>query len=241
MRPSSGRQESVTIGACKDFSRRFADSLSMTLTATTTTRQPTRARRPAEPAASAGWTVRVVVLASLLVAATLVGALRVTTLVHPADPSILQVGRTTIHVSHVEQVTGLTPDDLSGMAHGIQGLVEEDQAMLRVSLTLSAGRLATDFDVSRLRLHSSASRVPLLPIGGSVGHGHLSAHARVDGAISFIVPRDGARFSLGSLGSTGSIGLAKVGTAPAGAGHMDMRMPGGTAHGRTHHSTAKRP
>jgi hypothetical protein len=49
----------------------------------------------------------------------------------------------------------------------------------------------------------------------------------VDGAVSFIVPRNGARFVLRGLGATQSVPLTKVDLAPASAGHMNMNMGGG--------------
>jgi hypothetical protein len=210
-------------------------SLSMPATRTVTRTATRSGSRPTRPAAPPRWTLRLTMLTVLLIAATLLGGVRVAALVTRPDPMTLQMGRTTMAVTHVEQVTGLTADDLSGMSHGIQGLVQDDQAMLRVSLTVSAGSHATDFDISRLRLHSSASRTALLPVGGSVGRGHLSAHARVDGAVSFIVPRNGARFVLRGLGATQSVPLTKVDLAPASAGHMNMNMRGGA------HTSPARP
>src|SRR3954471_13638196 len=127
------------------------------------------------------WTGRVTVLSGLLVLATLLGAWRVTAAaVDRRDPMTLEAGGTTMTVTHVERVTGLTADDLGGMAHGIQGLVENDKTMLRVSLTISAGNHASRYDAGRLRLYSSSAKRPILPVGGSLGVGRLGARSRIE-------------------------------------------------------------
>jgi len=184
------------------------------------------------------WTGRVTVLTGLLVLATLLGAWRVTaSAVDRHDPMTLRAGGTTVTVSHVERVTGLSADDLGGMAHGIQGLVEDDKTMLRVSVTISAGNHATAYDPGNLRLYSSASKRAILPVGGSIGAGRLAAHSRIEGAISFVVPRNGASFVLRSSGSAQSVSLTHVDKAAPGADHsqMNMGVPGGTA------STSRNP
>jgi hypothetical protein len=177
------------------------------------------------PKPSRTWTGRVTVLTGLLVLATLLGGWRVTaSTVDRTDPMTLDVGRTTYTVSHVERVTGLTADDLGGMTHGVQGLVGDDKVMLRVSLTIAAGDHRTTYDAGTLLLHSSASTHAIEPVGGSLGEGTLSAHARIEGAVSFVVPRNGARFVLTARGSSATVPLTKVDTAPPGADHSDMNM-----------------
>jgi hypothetical protein len=172
------------------------------------------------------WTGRVTVLTGLLVLATLLGAWRVTaSAVDRRDPMTLMAGGTTVTVSHVERVTGLSADDLGGMAHGIQGLVEDDKTMLRVSVTMSAGNHASRYDAGKLRLYSSASKRAILPVGGSIGVGRLGAHTRIEGAISFVVPRNGASFVLRSRGSDQAVSLTHVDKAPQGADHSQMKMP----------------
>ena len=37
---------------------------------------------------------------------------------------------------------------------------------------------------------------PILPAGGSLGAGVLSAHAEVEGTVTFVVPRDGGHLVL---------------------------------------------
>ncbi|MDX6232846.1 MAG: hypothetical protein QOH68_1846 [Nocardioidaceae bacterium] len=164
------------------------------------------------------------VLTGLLVLATLLGAWHVAaSTTARLDPMSLQVDETTFTVTHVERVTGLTADDLGGMAHGIQGLVQEDQTMLRVSVTVAAGDEDTTFDVGSLRLFSSASKHAIRPVGGSLGRGRLGAKSLIEGAVSFVVPRNGARFVLRSRGSEQSVFLTRVDKASPGSGGMHMQ------------------
>ena len=172
----------------------------------------------------------VVALALLLIVATVYGGWRVATApaAQPgvdAPPSLL-VGHTRFTITHVERVDGLTNADLSGMAHGIQGLVLDDSTLIRVSMTVSAGDEATAFDAGRLRLLRGAGGASQEPLGGSIGRGTLRPHASVEGAVSFVVPRDGARLLLGAVGTGTRLSLLKIDDAPPGAGHMDMHLPG---------------
>jgi hypothetical protein len=183
----------------------------------------------------------IMLLASLLVAATLFGGWRVaTSSAEPAAdaPPTVRLGDAIFAITHVERVDGLTNADLSGMAHGIQGLVLDDSTMIRVSVTVSAQNHRTAFDTSRLRVYRGASSSGLAPLGGSVGRGALSRHGSVEGAVSFVVPRDGARLSLGAVGTTARLLLLRIDDAPPGAGHMDMNMPGMTPP--HHHHTEER-
>lgn len=184
------------------------------------------------------WTGRVSVLTGLLVLTTLLGAWHVAaSTAGRHDPMSLQVGGTTFTVSQVERVTGLTADDLGGMAHGIQGLVQDDQTLLRVSLTIAAVDEDTTYDAGTLRLYSSSSKRAIRPVGGSLGRGELGAHSLIEGAVSFVVPRNGAHFVLRSRGSSQSVSLTRVDKAPPGSGHMNMpnmSTPKGTDQG-THH------
>lgn len=197
-----------------------------TATAVSSTTEPVL-----RPPHAARWTASrtVVVLALLLVAATTYGGVRVATgAARDAvgeDFPTLAVGHATFRITHVQRVNGLTNADLSGMGHGIQGLVLDDSTMIRVSVIVSAGSDATAFDTSRLRLlrHGMPAQAPL---GGSVGRGTLRPAASVEGAVAFVVPRDGARLRLGATGTSAAITLGAIDDAPPGAGRMDMNMPG---------------
>jgi hypothetical protein len=175
-----------------------------------------------------GLSPAVVALVVALLAATVYGGWRVASAAPPAPADglpTLVVGGARFSVAHVERVTGLTDADLSGMGHGIQGLVRDDSMLLRVALTVTAGDDRTVFDASRLRLVRSG-HAPQPPVGGSVGRGTLEPHASVEGILSFIVPRDGAGLQLGATGTSARLALGHVDEAPHGAGHMSMNMSG---------------
>ncbi len=170
-------------------------------------------------------TRRTVLLALLLVGATLLGAWRMSaSAALRGDPASLPLGRSTVVVTHVERVTGLTEADLAGMAHNISGLVRDDHVLVRVSVRVTAGSRATTFDTSELRIFAGAHAAGRRPVGGSVGRGRLQPHASLEGALSFVVPRNGATLRLGSTSTSRRVPLAHVDTAPAGAGHTGMHM-----------------
>ena len=175
------------------------------------------------------WSARLVLLTSLLVAATLLGAWRVSgSSSDREDPVTLRLGEATVAVTHVERVTGLTADDLGGMTHGIQGLVPDDQTMLRVSLMLTAGNRPAAYDPADLWIERSGTGREIRPVGGALGRGSLSAGASVSGAVSFVVPRSGASYDLHATGTVGAIPLGTVGAAPPASDHAGDQ--GTTAH-----------
>ncbi|WP_310528259.1 hypothetical protein [Nocardioides sp.] len=189
-----------------------------------------------------GWSVRLALLTGVLVAATLLGAWRVSgSGPDREDPATLKLGDATLVVTHVERVTGLTADDLGGMTHGIQGLVPADQTMLRVSVVLTAGTAAADYDPSDLWIERAGTGRAIGPVGGALGRGSLSARASISGAVSFVVPRSGARYVLHAAGTGGSIPLGQVDEAPPGTGHTDDHGDDGTQvhEGNHDHPRAK--
>ncbi|MGZ4746973.1 MAG: hypothetical protein ACXVYY_07775 [Oryzihumus sp.] len=134
-----------------------------------------------------------------------------------AAATSLAVGDVTYAVTHVEQVTGLSDQDLAGMSHGIQGLVDDKLALIRVSLVVSAGSSGS-FDPGVLRLRSSATHADIAPVGGSLAPGRLGEGARIEGSVSFVVPRDSAQLTLHVPRVSGQVPLLSVNQAPAGAG-----------------------
>lgn len=123
----------------------------------------------------------------------------------------------TYTITHVEQVTGLTDADLGGMSHGIQGLVGVDKMLILVSLTVSAGDSATTYDPQTLTAVSTRSPAVIPPVGGSLTGGPLRAHSHIDGSLSYVVPRDGARITLRIGNSLKTVPLVQTDDAPAGA------------------------
>jgi hypothetical protein len=115
---------------------------------------------------------------------------------------------------------------MSGMGHNIGGYVSDSQMMVRVSVVLSAGDHGTRFDAGWLRAYEDHGSKPILPTGGSLGSGTLSAHAHVEGTVTFVVPRDGGHLVLKATGAPGSVDLTTVDHAPAGTGHDDHQHHG---------------
>ena len=160
-----------------------------------------RSRRPLLP----------LVVVTVVFACAVLGGWRAVALRAPlADGSTVIVDGTSYRVTQVEQVTGLSDDDLAGMAHGIQGLVTHGQTLVTVSLVVTAGDDASTFDVSALQVFAAGSNQPIPAAGGTLAPGTLHAHASVEGALSFVVPRDGSRLVLRAPGQSHSVPLLQV-------------------------------
>jgi hypothetical protein len=173
---------------------------------------------PVQPAGAVSR--RAVLLGSVLLVATVFGGWRAAAALTSGqhDPRALRVGGATFTVTHVEQVAGISDAELGGMSHNIQGLVTDKQQLVRVAVTVSAGRAATTFDPQILRVYAHGSSVGIPPVGGSFAGGKLAAHGRIEGSLSFVVKRDGARLSLRAGHLAGSVPLLQVDSAPAGTG-----------------------
>ena len=145
----------------------------------------------------------------------------------PAQGSTIELGGVTYTVTHVEQVKGLTDQDLGGMAHGVQSLVTDDNALVTVSLVVSSDGGAHGYDTGILRAVEQGTSVTLRPVGSTLAPGHLRPHARVEGAVSFVVKRDGAQLLLRAPGSGHDVPLIRVPMAAAGSGehHHDSTTP----------------
>jgi hypothetical protein len=133
-------------------------------------------------------------------------------------PSSLVVNGVTYTVEHAEQVKGLSDADLGGMSHGVQSLVPDDKALVTVTLVVTAGDSPSTYDASVFRAFAAGSLVGVPPIGGTLSPGRLSAHARIEGSISFVVARDGARLGLRAPNESREVPLLAVDEAPADAG-----------------------
>src|SRR4051794_15659011 len=162
------------------------------------------------------WSLRIVLTAaSLLAAIVLIAVWAAGSSALRPGPSSIRVGGAVYTVTNVERVNGLTDADVGGMTHGIQGLVTKKQMMIRVSLTVSADAKTATYDPSVLQVFS-ADDIGISPLGGSLEAGRLRAHGRIDGSLSFVVARDGARILLraGNGGAT---------VPPLRAGHPAQR------------------
>ena len=155
----------------------------------------------------------------LLLVATVAGGVRAAALLSADDdPESLQISGATWTVTDVTQVVGVAQRDLmSGMGHNISGYVSDSQMMIRVAFVVSAGDHGATYDPTKLRAHEVGKSTPILPTGGSLGEGRLSAQAEVEGTVDFVVPRDGGHLVLEAPGSSGEVDLTTVDEAPAGA------------------------
>lgn len=164
-------------------------------------------------------TVRAAALIALVLVGTAVGGWRAASMA-AAKPaaSVLLVNDGSYQVTHAEQVLGLSSSDLAGMSHGISGLVTDDKALIKVTLVVSAGDSPVSYDTGVLRLVTTGSSGSVSPVGGTLAPGRLRAHARIEGSVSFIVPRNGAQLGLRALGDPRVVPLLQVDKAPAGAG-----------------------
>lgn len=162
---------------------------------------------------------RVALLTVLVVAATLLGGWRVVSMLSAdQSPMTLRVGDASFTVTHVEQVAGLSDAQLGGMSHGVQSLVSDDKALVRVAVTVTAGDAPASYDASVLRAFASGSPDAIAPLSGSLPRGRLGAHGRIEGSLSYVVPRNGAQLVLRAGQLDTSIPLLQVDDAPAGAG-----------------------
>ena len=132
------------------------------------------------------------------------------------DPSTLVVKGISYTVIHAEQVKGLSDADLGGASHGIGNLVSSEKALVTVTLVVSGGDSPTSYDASVLRAFATGSSVGFSPAGGTLGPGRLGAHARIDGSLSFVVPRNGAQLVLRAPGDSREVPLLQVDVASAG-------------------------
>lgn len=160
---------------------------------------------------------RVALVALLVLSATALGVRHVAAVVRgPADPMTLQVNGITYRVLHAEQVSGLSDADLGGMSHGVNSLVTTDRALVRVTLEVAAPQAAATYDTSVLR--ALAGTEPLDPVAGSMERGSLRRGGHLEGALSYVVPRNGARLRL-TAGDQPAVPLLQVDTAGAVDGH----------------------
>jgi hypothetical protein len=164
-------------------------------------------------------------LAGLVVVALALGGWRTAALHATTTPTdTIVVGDASYHVTHAEQVKGLSAEDLAGMSHGIQSLVTSERTLVTVSVVVTAGDSTASYDPTDLELVAVGTDTPIAAVGATISAGPLEAHASLEGAVSFVVPRDGSRFELRAHGQTRSVPLLQV----------DVPTPGEEDHG---HST----
>ena len=163
---------------------------------------------------------RLLLMSVLVLGATAVGGWRVAALTAAEhDPMTLRVGHASYTVTHVEQVAGLSDADLGGMSHGVQSLVPQDKALIRVTVTVSADGTSTDYDARALQAFATGASVGIGPLGGSLAPGRLQAHGHIEGSLSYVVPRKTSQLVLRAGRLTRAVPLIQVDDGPAGTGH----------------------
>lgn len=168
---------------------------------------------------SSALTIRAAALIAAVLVATALGGWRAVSMAATApDPSTLVVNGVSYTVTHAEQVKGLSDSDLGGMAHGVQSLVSDDKVLVTVTLAVTAGDSPTSYDAGVLQAFATGSAAAISAVGGTLAPGQLSAHARIEGSLSFVVPRNGAQVSLRAPHDTREVPLVQVDDAPADAG-----------------------
>ena len=163
-------------------------------------------------------TVRALALLAVVLIGTVLGGLRAASMAATKpDRSTLVVNGVSYTVTHAEEVKGLSDADLGGMSHGVQSLVSDDKALVTVTLVVAAGDSPSRYDAGVLRAYAAGSSKTIAPVGGTLSPGKVGAHARIEGSLSFVVPRNGAQLSLQAPGDPRQVPLLQVDVAPAGA------------------------
>jgi len=103
----------------------------------------------------------------------------------------------TIIVSAADDLTGLTAQDLSGVTHGIQNLVLADKAQIQLTVALinRTGNLVI-YSPDQFRLTTEGNPDLIELTGSTIRDGELQPHSNIEATLSFVVPRDGATYTL---------------------------------------------
>ncbi|MCW2506817.1 MAG: hypothetical protein JWO79_5101 [Actinomycetia bacterium] len=116
---------------------------------------------------------------------------------HINDPVPTSFG--TVGVEFVRSVDGLTHRALSGATHGVSGLVDEDHAQIQTAVSLTNDlNKPIDFTTKQFRLLVTASgkTTAQAASSGDLPNTRVLPHAGIQGHLSFVVPRSGARLQL---------------------------------------------
>jgi hypothetical protein len=127
-----------------------------------------------------------------------------------------------VAVEAVEKNRGLTPKELSGVTHGIQGLIPRDKVQVQAFATMTnlTGGLVQYSPAQFSLLVGSKTAKPLPLTTASVKPGVLQPNAAIDVRLSFVVPRKGqklwVRFKDPARKAPYLIDLGRVTTTPQG-------------------------
>ena len=130
-------------------------------------------------------------------------------------------------VVHVENIGGLTSNDLAGVTHGIQNLVLSDSAQVETSvLFANESGNAVQVSPSQFRLVVEGTASPIEPTGSTIRPLLLQPGASLEASLTFVVKQTGARLSVTYADPGGA-----VSTVPAG---VLGQAPPDTGNGHTH-------
>ena len=125
-------------------------------------------------------------------------------------------------VVHVDNIGGLTPNDLGGVTHGIQNLVLSDSAQVEVSvLFANESTNAVRVSPAQFRLIVEGVAEPVEPTGSTIRPLLLQPGASLEAALTFVVPQTGAQMSVTYAdpgGASISVPAGKLGQAPPDSG-----------------------
>jgi hypothetical protein len=137
----------------------------------------------------------------------------------PAVGAPLATSFGSLTVEHAQTIDGLTSRDMwNGMTHGIQSLVQPDEAQIAVAVYLaneSGG--AVPVDPGQFRLIVDGRSEPAAPTGTTVLPLRLMPGSGVRGTLVFVVPLGAARTSVTYLDPAGppiTVPVGVLGEAP---------------------------
>jgi hypothetical protein len=150
----------------------------------------------------------------------------------PAVGESIRTSFGSITVETAQAIDGLTSADMwNGMTHGIQGLVQPDEAQVTVALWLAnGGDRAVPVDAGQFRLVVEGRGATVVPTGTTLLPLRLQPGSGVRGTLAFVVALDGVTTSgaLASLvyldpgGPSITVPLGRLDQQPArGPGHAD--------------------
>ena len=102
-----------------------------------------------------------------------------------------------VAVQYADKIAGLTAKDLAGVTHGIQNLIRPDQVQVQVAVELTNLRNhPVAYAPDQFRLVSTGSSTPLSVFATSLQPNALQPEASIDGTLTFVAPRNGAKLVL---------------------------------------------
>lgn len=130
-----------------------------------------------------------------------------------------------VTVTHVERIRGLTAKDLSGMTHGVQNLVESDQVLVAVGVTLTNAQKTTlKYGPGMFRVQLGGPGGATVPaLASQIGPGVLQPDSGIELILNFVVPSGGSRLSVLATDGSGHEVAIPIGKSVRG-------LPGGENH-----------